>query len=164
RSQTLEFRRRGAARRNGLSCHQNCRTSHIATRCESSMHLQSYDRRIMSLASVRKFVHRCEDGVDHVVSATCAAFGYCPSEALDSPLFAGRIYRFNYAVSVSEDQVPRTELNSVFLIGRIGKQSNRRTTGSKTNDRVVASNDHRGMVARIHIPQRAHCPVEDAIE
>ena len=85
------------------------------------MHPQDHDRSIIRLTSSRKFVHRCEDRVDHVVSALFIAFGRCPSEALYAPLLVGRIYCFNDPVSVSEDQVARIKLNRAFFIGPIRK-------------------------------------------
>src|SRR5712675_3492909 len=102
------------------------------------MDLQSYDRRIISLASTRKLVHRCEDRVDHVVGALCVAFGRRPSEALYSPLLAARIYRFNHPVRVAEHPITRIKLNSALLIDPIRKHSDGRTTGFKPNDRAVS--------------------------
>ena len=118
---------------------------------ESSMHPQDHDCSIIRLTSSRKFVHKCEDRVDHVVSALFTAFGRCPSEALYAPLLVGRIYCFNDPVSVGEDQVARIKLNRAFLIGPIRKHSDGCAAGFKPNDRAVSSNEHRRIVACIHI-------------
>ena len=131
---------------------------------ESSMHPQDHDCSIIRLTSSRKFVHRCEDRVDHVVSALFTAFGRCPLEALYSPLLVGRIYRFNDPVSVGEDQVARIKLNRAFLIGPIRKHSDGGAAGFKPNNRAVGSYEHRRIVACIHISQRTRCSIENAIK
>jgi hypothetical protein len=69
------------------------------------MHPQNHDRGIIVLASSRKLIHRCEDRVDNAVSGLRIAFGYSPSETLDSPLLADRVYRFNHPVRVGEEQI-----------------------------------------------------------
>ena len=128
------------------------------------MRPQGCDRRIITLVCSGKFIHRREDGVENVVSTLFGALGRCSSEALYSPLFSGRIDCFNNSVSVGEDQVPRNELNSSDLIVGIRKHSDGRATGFKPTDRVVSPNDHRRIVAGIHVTQRASRSIEDAVE
>lgn len=81
------------------------------------MHPQDYDGSIISLASVREFIHRRENRADNVSSALGIAFGRCPSESLNSLLLAGRIHRFAHPVSVGEEQITRIKLNGALLIG-----------------------------------------------